>query len=362
MARHSPSPDVGSAPAPGDGLPRFGVFLPAYVLPDAQPPSGRALAAYARHAESVGFSSLWVFDHLFDAPPSYRAVFLEPVTTLALVIGATERVRLGTGILVLPLRDPVVTAKAFANLDHMSDGRLVFGVGVGWDEREFRACQVPKAERGRRMDEALEIIKGLWTQEVFSYRGRIFTIPEVRLVPRPAQRPHPPIWIAGGTVPAGTSRHITSSPGYTYAASIRRAARVGNGLMTAYRSAPGTDVTELVRTRGLLEAEARAAGRDPATLTLAHHDHVHIDLDPTPARLREVLGRFSYNRLEDSAAIYLMGHPEELIPRFQARIDAGVEELTFNLMTPDPGQLDLFATRIRPHLRPRAESAPQRPR
>ena len=324
------------------------------MLPDAPPPSGHALAAYAHQAEALGFSSVWVFDHLFDAPPSYRAVFLEPVTTLALVIGATRRVRLGTGILVLPLRDPVVTAKAFANLDVLSDGRLVFGVGVGWDEREFRACQVPKSERGRRMDEALDIIKGLWTEDLFSYRGRIFTVPEVRLVPRPVQRPHPPIWIAGGTVPAGTSRHITSSPGYTHEASIRRAARIGDGLMTAYRSAPGADATELVRTRRLLDAEARAAGRDPSALALAHHDHVHIDLDPTVDRLREVLGRFSYNRLEDSGSIYLMGHPDELIPKFQARIDAGVEELTFNLMTPDPGQLDLFATRIRPHLRPRA--------
>jgi probable F420-dependent oxidoreductase len=348
-----PCPDADRSVHRDGRLPRFGVFLPAYVLPGAPPPSGHSLTDYARQAEAVGFSSVWVFDHLFDAPPSYRAVFLEPVTTLALVISVTQRVRLGTGILVLPLRDPVVTAKAFANLDLMSDGRLVFGVGVGWDEREFRACQVPKSERGRRMDEALEIIKGLWTEEVFSYRGRIFTVPEVRLVPRPVQRPHPPIWLAGGTVPAGTSRHITSSPGYTYEASIRRAGRLGNGLMTAYRSAPGTDTTELVRTRGLLEAEARAAGRDPTSLTLAHHDHVHIDLDPTTARLREVLGRFSYNRLEDSASIYLMGHPEELIPQFQARIDAGIDELTFNLMTPDPRQLDLFATRIQPHLRPR---------
>ncbi|MGH7332142.1 MAG: LLM class flavin-dependent oxidoreductase [Candidatus Rokuibacteriota bacterium] len=135
---------------------RFGVFLPAYVVPGEAAPSAAFLQDYARRAEDVGFDGVWVFDHLFDAPPSYRVVFLEPVTTLACVIPATRRVTVGTGILVLPVRDPVVTAKAFANLDVLSEGRLVFGAGVGWEDREFRACQVPKAMRGRRMDEMLE--------------------------------------------------------------------------------------------------------------------------------------------------------------------------------------------------------------
>ena len=335
---------------------RVGVFLPAYALPGEAPPTAAFLQDFARRAEDLGFDGVWVFDHLFDAPPSYRVVFLEPVTTLALIVTATRRVTIGTGILVLPLRDPVVTAKAFANLDVASEGRVVFGVGVGWDEREFRACQVPKATRGRRMDEMLDIIKGLWTEDTFSYEGRIFTIPEVRLDPKPVQRPHPPIWLAGGTVPPGTSRHITTSRGYTAERSIQRAARVGDGLMTAYRACPGLDMSQLVKTWTMLAAEARAAGRDPATIRFAHQDHLHIDLDPTPDRLRAALARFSWNRYDETAAIYLMGHPEELVPRFQARIDAGVEELTFNLLSPDPRQLDLFMTEIRPHLRARMVS------
>jgi len=333
------------------------VFLPAYTIVGETPPTAAFLGDYARRAEDVGFDGVWVFDHLFDAPPSYRVVFLEPITTLAAIIPATRRVTVGTGILVLPIRDPVVTAKAIANLDVLSEGRVVFGAGVGWEDREFRACQVPKATRGRRMDEMLEIIKGLWTQDTFSYAGRIFTIPEVRLVPKPLQKPHPPILLAGGTVKPGTSRHITSSPGYSAERPIRRAAQMADGLMTAYRAAPGLDMSELVKTRTLLEAEARAAGRDPATLRFAHQDHVYIDRDPTPARLREVLARFSFNDYDDMAAIYLMGHPDELIPRFQARIDAGVDELTFSLLGSDPRQLDLFMREIRPHLRPRVAGA-----
>ena len=139
---------------------RFGVYLPAYVFPGEAAPTVGFLQDFARRAEDLGFDSLWVVDHLFASPPSYRVVFMEPVTTLALVVSATKRVTLGTGILVLPLRDPVVTAKAFANLDAASEGRVVLGVGVGWDEREFHACQVAKKTRGRRMDESWRSSRG----------------------------------------------------------------------------------------------------------------------------------------------------------------------------------------------------------
>jgi probable F420-dependent oxidoreductase len=335
-------------PPAADAL-RVGVYLPSYVFPGEPAPTVGFLQDFARRAEDLGFDGLWVVDHLLEARPSYRVVYMEPLTSLALVAGATRRVALGTGILVLPLRDPVLTAKTLAGLDAVSGGRLVFGAGVGWDEREFRACQVPKETRGRRMDEMLEVIRGLWTQEVFSYRGRFFSLDEVRLVPRPVQAPHPPIWIAGGLVPSGGSAHITSARGYTPDRSIARAAGA-DGLMTAYRSAPGLDMSCLVASWELLGAAARAIGRDPAAIRFAHQDHLHIDQNATPDRLRAVLARFSHNSYERTASLYLMGHPEELIPRIQARVDAGVRELAFNLLTHDPRQLELFMRDIRPHL------------
>src|SRR5262245_9770799 len=111
---------------------RFGVYLPTYTYADTPPPSAAVLQDYARRAEALGFDSIWVFDHLLEAPPSYRAAFLEPATSLMLAALVTQRVTIGTGILVLPLRDPVLTAKTFANIDVLSGGRLIFGVGVGW--------------------------------------------------------------------------------------------------------------------------------------------------------------------------------------------------------------------------------------
>ncbi len=334
---------------------RFGVFLPTYAYPGEPPPSTAFLQDYARRAEELGFDSVWVFDHLLEAPPSYKAAFLEPATSLTLAALATERVSIGTGVLVLPLRDPVLTAKMFANIDVLSGGRLIFGAGVGWAQDEFSASQVQLSARGQRMNEMLEIIIGLWTNDTFAFEGSHFTIPEIRLLPRPVQTPHPPIWLAGGTVPAGTSQHITKRPGYSAVPSIARVARSGQGLMTAYRSAPGIDVSCLVETRELLHDELANAGRDPSTVTFAHHDHVHIDLNPTPERLGAVMTRFTHNRFEDSSAIYLMGHPDDLIAKFQARIDAGVEEVTFNFLTPDSQQLDLFTSQIRPHLQTQSQ-------
>ena len=327
------------------------MFLPAYVRPGEPAPTAGFLQDFARRAEDVGFDSVWVFDHLFHAPPSYRVVFMEPLTTLALVVGATRKIGLGTGILILPLRDPVQTAKAVANLDCTSGGRMIFGVGVGWNEQEFRAVQVPKETRGRRMDEMLEIIKGLWTHDTFSYEGTHFRIPEISLVPQPVQKPHPRILVAGGLVPPGASKHITTSKGYTARRSLERAATLGDGVMTAYRSAPGLDMSQIVASWELVRGAARAAGRDPASLTFAHQDHLYIDLEATPERLSRVLAGFSDNAYEDTKSIYLMGRPEELIPRVQARIDAGVEELAFGLLRPDPNQLDLFKREIRPYLR-----------
>jgi alkanesulfonate monooxygenase SsuD/methylene tetrahydromethanopterin reductase-like flavin-dependent oxidoreductase (luciferase family) len=201
------------------------------------------------------------------------------------------------------------------------------------------------------MDEMLQIITGLWTHDTFSYEGKHFKIPEISIVPRPVQTPRPRILVAGGLVPAGASKHITTSKGYTAHRSLERAATLGDGVMTAYRSAPGLDISQIVASWKIVCDAARAAGRDPESLTFAHQDHMYIDMEATPERLSRVLAGFSYNAYEATKSIYLMGRPDELIPRFQARIDAGVEEITFGLLRPDPNQLDLFMREIRPHLR-----------
>jgi probable F420-dependent oxidoreductase len=158
----------------------------------------------ARAAEAAGYESLWTGEHVVlpnprvppsPAPPSFP--MLHPSTILSFLAAATERVRLGTGIVILPQRNPVVLAKELASLDVLSAGRLVFGLGVGYLKPEFDALGVAFSQRGERSDEYLDAVVALWTQENPSYQGRYVSFRGVQAMPRPVQKPHPPIVIGG---------------------------------------------------------------------------------------------------------------------------------------------------------------------
>lgn len=336
---------------------RFGVYLPTYHLPDQPAPTARAIADYARRAEELGFDSLWVIDHLFVSPPSYRVSFLEPLTVLAAVAAVTNRVALGTGIIVLPIREPVLLAKTLATLDAMSDGRLIFGAGVGWDQRELDACQIERASRGRRMDEILEIVTGLWQEDRYSFSGKHFVLNDVELLPRPAQRPRPPVWIAAGSVPQATSAHITQQPGYRPDRSLRRVARFGDALMSAYRSVPDGDPTWLKQDRARLDALLVEEGRAPQDVRHAIQDHMYLSAGGSRADLEAKVGAFTFKPFDEIAPYYLLGTPDDVVPKLQARIDAGVTEIAINFIDPDPGQLDLFVDQVVPRLRSAGETS-----
>ncbi len=160
------------------------------------------MGAYLRHAEDLGFESAMLIDHLLVAPPAYRTTWLEPVSLLSALSGVTRTIRLGTLVLVLPFRDPVAFAKEWATLDVLSGGRSILGVGVGWHEGEFATLRIPFKERGRRMNEMLEAITALWAGDHVTYEGQFYRFEDLSLEPKPAQRPHPPIWIGGGTQPS----------------------------------------------------------------------------------------------------------------------------------------------------------------
>jgi len=151
---------------------KFGIAVGAY---SAGVPSGRELADFARTAEAVGFDSVQVGDHI-----QWHAPIIESTVLLATFAAVTTRVRIASDVVILPLRDPVLIAKTVASLDVLSGGRMIFGVGVGGDHPgEYAAMRVPLAERGARANESLEIVRGLWTNERFSYAGRHFTIDDV---------------------------------------------------------------------------------------------------------------------------------------------------------------------------------------
>ncbi|MFI9006079.1 TIGR03619 family F420-dependent LLM class oxidoreductase [Actinosynnema sp. NPDC053489] len=196
----------------------FGVNIPTYgdrATPDA-------IVGWVRHLEDVGYHLAMVSDHVALTPEVERlfpAPFYDPFTTLAWLAGQTTRIGLGTTVVVLPYRHPLVMARMAANIDRFSGGRLVLGVAGGWAPGEFAAVGAHYERRGRVSDESLAAMKELWTREWAEFRGRHVSFGPVATGPAPVQRPHPPIWVGGHSAGAlrravrhGQAWHPTSVP------------------------------------------------------------------------------------------------------------------------------------------------------
>ena len=159
-------------------------------------PDTKALVEYGVRMEQLGFDSLWVWDHiLLGVEPNFPII--ESLTLLTAIAARTKKIKLGTGILVLPMRNPVILAKQLASMDLLSDGRLLMGMASGWYRREFNAIGVPFEQRGKIMDENLDILKRFWTEHTVSGKFPHHDIPAGVMFPKPVQKPHPPILIGG---------------------------------------------------------------------------------------------------------------------------------------------------------------------
>jgi probable F420-dependent oxidoreductase len=189
---------------------KFGVCIPHY----GRPIDAAGLTEMAVKAEQMGFDSVWVTDHIIvphvipDRPDIvYRYNMLEPVALLSHLGAVTKRVSVGTSVIILPYRNPVVLAKAIATADVLSGGRVIFGAAVGWMEGEFQALNAPFADRGKVSNEYLRLLKELWTNPNPTFQGEYFNFSDVTFSPMPVQQPHPPIWV-GGRSRAGVRRAV----------------------------------------------------------------------------------------------------------------------------------------------------------
>jgi probable F420-dependent oxidoreductase len=240
---------------------KYGVALPNY--------GGLATAAnlvrIARHADAVGVDSVWVSDHViipsavesiypYDRAAAPRAANLrnlecvyDALTTLAFIAGAAARVRLGVSVYVLPIRNPIVTAKTVATLDALSNGRVIFAVGSGWLAEEFAVLQTPFADRGARTDEYIRLCQACWTDDEVRFEGRFYRTETFRCAPKPVQKPYPPLWIGGNGERA-----------------LRRAARLGDGWHPI-----DLDPADMHAKITSLRTQCAAAGRDPQALTIS---------------------------------------------------------------------------------------------
>ena len=217
------------------------------------------LTRFAVQAEELGYDSLWTFQRLLvgteqELPPVYQSV-LDPLVSLGYVAARTSRIRLGVSVLNMPFVSPAYVAKQAATLDLLSGGRLDLGLGAGWSEAEFAATGAAQGRRAARTAEYLEVLRTLWADEVSRFDGEFYTVPPSRMVPKPTQRPGPPVLLGGG-VPAA----------------LARAGRLAQGWL----SASGADLTTIRDQIGTVKAAAEAAGKDPDAVRIVCRGAVRV--------------------------------------------------------------------------------------
>ena len=304
----------------------YGLAIRNFVGP-GEVPDIQGLYAYSERAEALGFESLWAWDHiLLGVEPSFP--ILDSITTLGAIAARTRRIKLGTGVLVLPLRNPVVAAKALGSLDVISGGRLVLGVAAGWYAREFDAVGVPFKQRGRLFERNLDILIKLWTEERVTLRADEHNLREAVMVPRTTQRPRPPV-LVGGYVDAV----------------LRRAGTVGDGWLTYFYTPES-----FTRSWQKVQAFAREAGRDPAPLTATNQLAVYVgeSREQTAADMRQWLSTewdvaaWSESTIEHA----IHGSARECVEQLRAHVATGVHRIILIPYRYQPEQVERIAKEV----------------
>jgi probable F420-dependent oxidoreductase len=247
---------------------KFGLSLPHF----GHVASPEAIRRVARGAEQLGYDGIWVSDHIVipaSAADRFGSMFYEPLTVLGFAAACTAKIRLGTTVIILPYRNPLVTAKVLTTLDVLSGGRVTAGMAVGWTEDEFKALGVPFQERGALSDEYIAAFKALWTQDRPAFHGHYVHFDDIAFEPKPVQKPHIPIWIGGNSKRA-----------------IRRAVALGDGWH------PTRPLPEDVKAGvAYLDEVCGQRGRDPRALTIAIREPLKFsDGAEASGRRRPLLG------------------------------------------------------------------------
>lgn len=279
---------------------------------------------FAKKCEAMGIHSMWTIDRIaYDN--------LEALTVLAAAAGATQKIRLGTSVLLGNLRHPSHVAKIVATLDFISNGRVTIGLGFGSRESDYQAVGIPFEHRGSRAVEQVQLMKRLWTEDNVTFKGKFYNVEKLSLGPKPIQKPHPPIW-TGGSADVALKRAGTWADGFICGSSV---------------------IPDFPSTWEKISEYARAAGRDPSKITKAGLTFMAIHEDQTKAvkAVEDYVMRY-YGRLRaDVANTSLVGSPAAVVDRIGAFLSKGLDTLIIGVADPEPRQLDLFGEKVLPKLK-----------
>ncbi|MFQ5880133.1 MAG: LLM class flavin-dependent oxidoreductase [Dehalococcoidia bacterium] len=298
---------------------KFGVMFYSWQWQDAE------------KAEELGYDSVWTGEHIFFHRPTFDAP-----TLLAALAARTRRVKLGTAVLLLPLRPPAVTAKEIASVDIISGGRVILGIGIGGEyPKEFIACGVPHNERGPRANEAMQVLRKLWSEDHVTFKGRFYEMEDVTLMPKPVQPGGPPIWVAGRSE-----------------AAMRRAGRLGDGYLP-YLFSPERYRDSLAKVR----LHALAAGRDPEAIEPALFQFICLADSYQEARqtaAADLQQRYAQSFEQIVERYCVLGTPDDCLGRLQEFAEAGVRHFVLAPITPEGEFMrhaEVYAREILPRLR-----------
>jgi probable F420-dependent oxidoreductase len=282
------------------------------------------VVSFAKKCEAMGLHSMWTIDRIvYDN--------LEPLTLLAAAAGATQKIRLGTSVLLGNTRHPTHLAKIIATLDFISTGRVTLGLGFGSRENDYKAVEIPFEHRGTRAVEQIQLVKRLWTEDKVTYKGKFYNVENLTVGPRPIQKPHPPIWTGGSAEVA-----------------LKRAGTWANGFICGSSAIP-----DFSTTWEKVAGYARAAGRNPTEITKAGLTFMAINDDHAKAvkTVEDYVMRY-YGRLRaDVANTSLVGSGSAVADRIEAFLSRGLDTLIIGVADPDPRQLDLFGEKVLPQLK-----------
>ncbi len=282
---------------------RWGIAIPQVFFDG--PVGMDLISKWSKRAEELGFESLWVQEAITGDVP-----ILEPVNLLSYVAAITERVQLGTSVMVAPLRNPVQLAKSLGTLDQMSNGRLIVGIGLGGRQDDVLPFGISPERRVRRFVEIMDVMKALWTQTEAQYQGHFWQLEGTQMEPKPLQKPHPPLWL-GARQPAA----------------LRRAVRHADGWMGAGSSTTAQFIEGVGHVRMYLEE----AGRDPSTFAISKRVYVALDDDEQRAerRLTEWFGR-RYKNAEMASQVSVWGSVARCTDMLAEVVEAGAEMVMLN--------------------------------